>query len=101
MRRRRCAAGRAGRGEAEASAGRPAFPDDRAQPAAGTRTVLVIEDDPDFARILYSLAHDMEFRCLVAHRPRRPGTGGEPKARTRSCSTSACRTIPACRCCSS
>jgi len=31
------------------------------------RTALVIEDEPAFARILYGLAHDMEFRCLVAH----------------------------------
>ena len=44
----------------------PAFADDRAQPAAGVRTVLVVEDEPEFARILYGLAHDMEFRCLVA-----------------------------------
>ena len=44
----------------------PAFADDRTQPAAGVRTVLVIEDEPEFARILYGLAHDMEFRCLVA-----------------------------------
>jgi signal transduction histidine kinase/DNA-binding response OmpR family regulator/CHASE3 domain sensor protein len=44
----------------------PSFADDRAQPAAGVRTVLVIEDEPEFARILYGLAHDMEFRCLVA-----------------------------------
>ncbi|WP_036169083.1 response regulator [Massilia sp. 9096] len=45
----------------------PSFADDRGQPAAGVRTVLVVEDDPEFARILYGLAHDMEFRCLVAH----------------------------------
>jgi signal transduction histidine kinase/CheY-like chemotaxis protein/CHASE3 domain sensor protein len=44
----------------------PSFADDRAQPAAGRRTVLAIEDEPEFARILYGLAHDMEFRCLVA-----------------------------------
>ncbi|WP_296948325.1 response regulator [uncultured Massilia sp.] len=48
--------------------GIPAFADDRAQAASGRRTVLVVEDDPEFARILYGLAHDMEFRCLVAHR---------------------------------
>ncbi|TQK07748.1 response regulator [Herbaspirillum sp. SJZ107] len=41
------------------------FPDDRDQPANGRRTVLTIEDEPEFARILYGLAHDMEFRCLV------------------------------------
>jgi signal transduction histidine kinase/DNA-binding response OmpR family regulator/CHASE3 domain sensor protein len=44
----------------------PSFADDRTEPAAGVRTVLVIEDEPEFARILYGLAHDMEFRCLVA-----------------------------------
>jgi signal transduction histidine kinase/DNA-binding response OmpR family regulator/CHASE3 domain sensor protein len=44
----------------------PTFADDRGEPAAGVRTVLVIEDEPEFARILYGLAHDMEFRCLVA-----------------------------------
>jgi signal transduction histidine kinase/CheY-like chemotaxis protein/CHASE3 domain sensor protein len=47
-------------------AAQPSFPDDRAQQPGGRRTVLVIEDEPDFARILYGLAHDMEFRCLVA-----------------------------------
>jgi signal transduction histidine kinase/DNA-binding response OmpR family regulator len=45
----------------------PAFPDDRDQPAAGRRSVLAIEDDPAFARILFDLAHDLEYRCLVAH----------------------------------
>jgi signal transduction histidine kinase/DNA-binding response OmpR family regulator/CHASE3 domain sensor protein len=44
----------------------PAFEDDRARPAGGTRTVLVVEDDPGFARILFDLAHDLDFRCLVA-----------------------------------
>jgi signal transduction histidine kinase/CheY-like chemotaxis protein/CHASE3 domain sensor protein len=44
----------------------PAFADDRARPADGMRTVLVIEDDPGFARILFDLAHDLDFRCLVA-----------------------------------
>lgn len=54
--------------EATAAAGEaPAsrFPDDREQSAEGVRTVLVIEDEPDFARILYDLAHDLEYRCLV------------------------------------
>ncbi|MGZ9046317.1 MAG: response regulator, partial [Telluria sp.] len=45
----------------------PSFPDDRDTPVAlGGRTVLVIEDDPEFAAILFQLAHDMEYRCLVA-----------------------------------
>jgi signal transduction histidine kinase/DNA-binding response OmpR family regulator len=44
---------------------RSSFPDDRAQSGEGVRTVLVIEDEPDFARILFDLAHDMDYRCLV------------------------------------
>ncbi|QBE64028.1 response regulator [Pseudoduganella lutea] len=43
-----------------------AFEDDRDQPAPPERTVLVIEDEPAFARILYDLAHEMDYRCLVA-----------------------------------
>ncbi|MCC2956043.1 response regulator [Massilia sp. IC2-477] len=42
------------------------FPDDRDESAAGTRTVLVIEDEPEFARILFDLAHELDYRCLVA-----------------------------------
>ena len=44
----------------------PPFADDRQQPIAAARTVLVIEDDPKFAQILYDLAHEMKYRCLVA-----------------------------------
>ncbi|WP_141753335.1 response regulator, partial [Duganella sp. HH101] len=45
-----------------------AFADDRERMAgeAGGRKVLVIEDDADFARILYDLAHEKNYRCLVA-----------------------------------
>jgi CheY-like chemotaxis protein/CHASE3 domain sensor protein len=53
---------------APVAADSPRFEDDRAEPAAGRRTALVIEDEPEFARILYGLAHDMDFRCLVALR---------------------------------
>jgi CheY-like chemotaxis protein/two-component sensor histidine kinase len=49
----------------EAQPAGPSFDDDRDEAAAGRRTALVIEDEPEFARILYGLAHDMEFRCLV------------------------------------
>ncbi|TFY99569.1 response regulator [Ramlibacter rhizophilus] len=45
----------------------PAFPDDREQPADTRRTVLVVEDDEKFAHILYDLAHELGYRCLVAH----------------------------------
>jgi len=41
------------------------FPDDRDKPSEGARTVLVIEDEPEFARILFDLAHELDYRCLV------------------------------------
>jgi CheY-like chemotaxis protein len=45
------------------------FDDDRALleegAAAGRRLVLVIEDDAAFARILYDLAHEKQYSCLV------------------------------------
>ena len=53
--------------DTETAAAEDSFPDDRDQPQQpGGRTVLVIEDDPAFARILYQLARDMDYRCLVA-----------------------------------
>jgi CheY-like chemotaxis protein/CHASE3 domain sensor protein len=45
----------------------PLFDDDRALPADQVRRVLVIEDEPQFAHILYDLAHELGYRCLVAH----------------------------------
>jgi CheY-like chemotaxis protein/CHASE3 domain sensor protein len=44
----------------------PSFPDDRGVAADGRRTVLVVEDDARFARILFDLAHELGYRCLVA-----------------------------------
>ncbi|MHB1249346.1 MAG: CHASE3 domain-containing protein, partial [Polaromonas sp.] len=44
----------------------PIFSDDRHQPP-GSRLVLVIEDDVSFAQILYDLAHELNYSCLVAH----------------------------------
>jgi CheY-like chemotaxis protein/CHASE3 domain sensor protein len=43
------------------------FPDDRELPPSDQRCILVIEDEPSFARILYDLAHELNYRCLVAH----------------------------------
>ncbi len=48
-----------------------AVADDRDTLQAGKRTILVVEDDTRFARILYDLAHEMGFQCLVTH------SGGE------------------------
>jgi CheY-like chemotaxis protein/CHASE3 domain sensor protein len=45
----------------------PQFDDDRSLPRNGSRRVLVIEDEPQFAHILYDLAHELGYRCLVAH----------------------------------
>jgi CheY-like chemotaxis protein/signal transduction histidine kinase/CHASE3 domain sensor protein len=44
----------------------PVFPDDRHK-APGGRLVLAIEDDPAFASILYDLAHELQYGCLIAH----------------------------------
>jgi CheY-like chemotaxis protein/signal transduction histidine kinase/CHASE3 domain sensor protein len=44
----------------------PVFADDRHKPLT-SRLVLVIEDDTTFAQILYDLAHELGYDCLVAH----------------------------------
>ncbi len=49
------------------AAGLPAFPDDRDNIQHANRIALVIEDDKDFARILYDIAHEMQYSCLVAN----------------------------------
>lgn len=43
------------------------FADDRDRLPAAGRSILVIEDEPKFARILYDLAHELDYHCLVAH----------------------------------
>ncbi len=48
-----------------------AVADDRDSLQAGKRTILVVEDDVRFARILHDLAHEMGFQCIVTH------SGGE------------------------
>ncbi len=40
--------------------------DDRGQIAEGQRSLLVVEDDPTFAEVLYKLARSNGFHCLVA-----------------------------------
>jgi HAMP domain-containing protein/CheY-like chemotaxis protein len=44
------------------------LPDDRALLEPGDRTLLIVEDDPHYARILSDLAHDAGFKVLVAMR---------------------------------
>jgi CheY-like chemotaxis protein/signal transduction histidine kinase len=45
----------------------PTFDDDRDQPSNDGRCVLIIEDEPQFAKILFDLAHELGYKCLVAH----------------------------------
>ncbi|MFN8389413.1 MAG: response regulator [Bdellovibrionota bacterium] len=40
--------------------------DDRLTLTGSARTILVIEDDEPFARIIYDLAHEMSFQCIIA-----------------------------------
>jgi CheY-like chemotaxis protein/CHASE3 domain sensor protein len=49
-----------------AGTARQYFDDDRGAAPPPERKVLIIEDDPDFARILYDLAHEASYRALVA-----------------------------------
>ena len=44
-----------------------AFTDDRDRAPFSNRCILVIEDEPNFARILFDLAHELGYSCLVAH----------------------------------
>ncbi|NUT74779.1 response regulator [Pseudomonas sp. C1C7] len=43
------------------------FNDDRSKAPFNTRCILVVEDEPNFAHILYDLAHELGYQCLVAH----------------------------------
>lgn len=45
----------------------PRFDDDRNKAPFTTRCILVVEDEPNFAHILYDLAHELGYQCLVAH----------------------------------
>jgi signal transduction histidine kinase/DNA-binding response OmpR family regulator len=40
--------------------------DDRERLSGDSRVILVVEDDASFAQILYDLAHELGFQCLVA-----------------------------------
>ena len=44
----------------------PAVLDDRDAIGESDRVVLVIEDDPIFAQIVYDLAHELDFQCVIA-----------------------------------
>ncbi len=42
------------------------FEDDRSPTSAGSRSILVVEDDASFAKILRDLVREMNFLCVVA-----------------------------------
>ncbi|GAA5115415.1 response regulator [Luteolibacter yonseiensis] len=42
------------------------FPDDREKLTGAGRVILAVEDDERFASIIYDLAHELHFECLVA-----------------------------------
>jgi DNA-binding response OmpR family regulator len=44
------------------------FPDDRESVQPGDQTLLIVEDDPHYARILLGLARDKGFKGIVATR---------------------------------
>ena len=44
----------------------PSFEDDRAKLDKTVRTLLVIEDEPQFSKILFDLAHEFKYKCVVA-----------------------------------
>jgi signal transduction histidine kinase/CheY-like chemotaxis protein/CHASE3 domain sensor protein len=45
----------------------PRFADDREKAPFTKRCILVIEDEVRFAQILFDLAHELGYNCLVAH----------------------------------
>lgn len=45
---------------------RNGFEDDRERLTGDSRVILVVEDDSGFARVLFDLAHEAGFECLVA-----------------------------------
>ncbi len=45
----------------------PYIRDDREKLTADDRSLLVVEDDESFARILYDLAHELGFQCLLVN----------------------------------
>ena len=54
--------------DSSAIGGMPGVEDDRALIRDSDRVMLVVEDDPAFARILLDLVRELEFRCIVVDR---------------------------------
>ncbi|MGK4005246.1 response regulator [Sorangium sp. So ce1036] len=54
-----------GRPRAALEAARGEIEDDRSNRTRDGRLILVVEDDPAFARILYDVAHELDFDCVI------------------------------------
>ncbi len=52
--------------EAVVAAAAPHIPDDREALSPEDRIIVIIEDDPKFAKILYGKCHEKGFKCLAA-----------------------------------
>ena len=74
------------------------IPDDRLDIQPGDAILLIVEDDPHYARILVDLAHDKGFKVLVAMRGADALALASSTSRPRSRSTSSCPTCWAGRC---
>jgi hypothetical protein len=86
--------GAAGGGTGACRTAETCVSDDRELAPFSNRCILVVEDEPNFARILYDLAHELGYSCLVAQAPTKASSWPPSTCPTRSCWTCACPTIP-------
>ena len=92
------AAGAATRDDGAMPTAADGIEDDRHRLEGQTRVILVIEDDTRFARILYDLAREKGFRCVIASTAAEGLALARRLVPSRSCSTCTCPTTPACTC---
>ena len=56
--------------KASADEADPEVDDDRADLQPGERSLLVVEDDPDFSKLLVDLAREKQYKCILAQNGR-------------------------------
>ena len=74
------------------------IPDDRLEIQPGDTILLIVEDDPHYARVILDLARDKGFKVLVAVRARMRSISPSSSSRRRCRSTYSCPTCWAGRC---
>jgi len=67
------------------------LPDDRLNLEPGDTILLIVEDDPHYARVLIDLARDKGFKVLVASRGAERSNSPNSSSRPRFRSTCSCR----------